>query len=107
MKFAMDETLRRRKIQETYNIQHGITPESIHKDIKPNFEYQTETSTDSPHEVAESVPEFGNFDLTGIESAIVNLEKEMAGAAKLMEFEKAAELRDQIKALKKMMLFEF
>ncbi len=107
MKFAMDETLRRRKIQETYNIKHGITPESIHKDIKPNFEYQTETSTDSPHKVAESVPEFGNFDLTGIESAIVNLEKEMAGAAKLMEFEKAAELRDQIKALKKMMLFEF
>ncbi len=107
MKFAMDETLRRRKIQETYNIKHGITPESIHKDIKPNFEYQTETSTDSTHKVAESVPEFGNFDLTGIESAIVNLEKEMAGAAKLMEFEKAAELRDQIKALKKMMLFEF
>jgi excinuclease ABC subunit B len=107
MKFAMDETLRRRKIQETYNIKHGITPESIHKDIKPNFEYQTETSADSPHKVAESVPEFGNFDLTGIESAIVNLEKEMAGAAKLMEFEKAAELRDQIKALKKMMLFEF
>lgn len=107
MKFAMDETLRRRKIQETYNIKHGITPESIHKDIKPNFEYQTETSIDSTHKVAESVPEFGNFDLTGIESAIVNLEKEMAGAAKLMEFEKAAELRDQIKALKKMMLFEF
>lgn len=107
MKFAVDETLRRRKIQETYNIKHGITPESIHKDIKPNFEYQTETSADSPHKVAESVPEFGNFDLTGIESAIVNLEKEMAGAAKLMEFEKAAELRDQIKALKKMMLFEF
>ncbi len=107
MKFAMDETLRRRKIQENYNKKHGITPESIHKDIKPNFENQTEARVDSPHKVAEPVGEYGDFDLSGIESAIVNLEKEMAEAAKLMEFEKAAELRDQIKALKKMMLFEF
>jgi excinuclease ABC subunit B len=107
MKFAMDETLRRRKIQETYNKKHGVTPESIHKDIKPNFEYQTEARADTPPRVAEPVTEYGDFDLSGIESAIVNLEKEMAAAAKLMEFEKAAELRDQIKALKKMMLFEF
>jgi excinuclease ABC subunit B len=107
MKFAMDETQRRRKIQENYNKKHGITPESIHKDIKPNFEYSTETRVDSPHKVAESVREYGDFNLSGIESAIVNLEKEMAEAAKLMEFEKAAELRDQIKALKKMLLFEF
>jgi excinuclease ABC subunit B len=107
MKFAMDETFRRRKIQENYNKKHGITPESIHKDIKPNFEYQTEARVDSPHKVAEPAGEFGDFDLSGIESAIVNLEKEMAEAAKLMEFEKAAELRDQIKALKKMLLFEF
>jgi len=106
MKFAMDETLRRRKIQETYNKKHGITPESIHKDIKPNFEYQLELPVDQPHKVAEPVSGFGDFDSSGIESAIGNLEKEMAEAAKLMEFEKAAELRDQIKALKKMMLFE-
>jgi excinuclease ABC subunit B len=106
MKFAMEETLRRRKIQKTYNLKHGITPESIHKDIKPNFDYQLELPVDQPHKVAEPVSGFGDFDSSGIESAIKNLEKEMAEAAKLMEFEKAAELRDQIKALKKMMLFE-
>jgi excinuclease ABC subunit B len=106
MKFAMEETLRRRKIQKTYNLKHGITPESIHKDIKPNFDYQLELPVDQPHKVAEPVSGFGDFDSSGIESAIGNLEKEMAEAAKLMEFEKAAELRDQIKALKKMMLFE-
>jgi excinuclease ABC subunit B len=107
MKFAMDETLRRRKIQEAYNKKHAITPESIHKEIKPGFDYQTEAHVDQPYKVAEPVAGFGDFDLSGIESAIVKLEKEMAEAAKLMQFEKAAELRDQIKAMKKMMLFEF
>jgi excinuclease ABC subunit B len=107
MKFAMDETLRRRKIQESYNKKHGITPSTILKNITPNFEYHIEAPVDEPHKVTESVSRFGDLDLFGIESVIVNLEKEMAEAAKSMEFEKAAELRDQIKALKKMMLFEW
>jgi excinuclease ABC subunit B len=107
MKFAMDETLRRRKIQEAYNKKHGITPASILKEIKPNFDYQTAAPVDHPYKVNEAVSGFGDVDFSAIESTIINLEKEMAEAAKLMEFEKAAELRDQIKALKKMMFFEF
>ena len=107
MKFAIDETLRRRKIQETYNKKHGIIPETIHKDIKPVFDYPAEMPDDSQHKVSETVFDFGGFDMSAIESAIINLEKEMKEAAGLMQFEKAAELRDQIKSLKKMMLLEF
>jgi excinuclease ABC subunit B len=106
MKFAIDETFRRRKIQESYNKKHGITPSTIHKNIMSNFEYQIEVPNNQTHKVSEPVSGFGELDLSSIESVIENLKKEMAEAAKLMEFEKAAELRDQIKALKKMMFFE-
>ena len=106
MKFAMDETIRRRKIQESFNKKHGIIPETIHKDIKPVFDYLEEAPIDSQQKVSETVIDFGNIDLSAIDSTILKLEKEMAEAAKLMEFEKAAEIRDQIKSLKKMMLFE-
>ncbi|MFO8083499.1 MAG: excinuclease ABC subunit UvrB [Desulfobacterales bacterium] len=105
MKFAIDETRRRRKIQETYNKTHGITPASIHKDIKPVFEYKIETSVDLEEKVAEPVSIYGGPEDIG--TVVENLEKEMAEAAKLMQFEKAAELRDHIKALKKILLFEF
>ncbi len=105
MKFAIDETHRRRKIQEAYNKAHNITPESIHKEIKHVFEYKNEMLSDPAPKVAESVSAYGGS--RNIEAAVENLEKEMAEAAKLMEFEKAAELRDQIKVLKKIMLFEF
>jgi excinuclease ABC subunit B len=108
MKFAIDETSRRRKIQETYNRKHAITPQSIHKDIKPNFEYQTiDAPVDQLSKINEAVSEFGDLNLSDIEATIASLEKEMAEAAKLLEFEKASELRDRIKALKKMLFFEF
>ncbi len=107
MDFAIKETLRRRKIQELYNKKHDIIPETIHKNIQPVFDYPTEVSAGEPNKVSESVLEFDDSDRSAIESAIENLKKEMTEAAKLMEFEKAAEIRDQIQALKKMMLFEF
>ncbi|MFM1541296.1 excinuclease ABC subunit UvrB [Helcococcus ovis] len=96
MNVAITETNRRRKIQEEYNRKHNIKPKSIIKEITnivtvsmaaENSEiYKTDTksvSTEQMHEI------------------IVNLEKEMISAAEVLDFEKAANLRDQIRKLKK------
>ncbi len=107
MKNAMDETRRRRKIQKAYNEENQITPETIHKKITTIFESyaQKEDSVQPLSHVAEKASLFGEVD--DLESAVKNLEREMKVAADDMEFEKAAELRDQIKGLRKLMLFEF
>jgi excinuclease ABC subunit B len=98
MRLAIEETARRRKIQAEYNAAHNITPESIKKSIG-TLEYQMaeadyltipvaaegETSYERPQE---------------LEVTIRKLEEDMKAAAKLLEFEKAAQLRDRIKALK-------
>ncbi len=105
MKFAIDETRRRRKIQKSYNKSHGIIPESIHKEIKPIFEYKPAAMSADVEKVAETLESYdGPRD---IEMIVRQLETEMAEAARLMEFEKAAELRDRIKSLKKILLYEF
>lgn len=96
MNVAITETNRRRKIQEEYNRKHNVKPKSIIKEITnivtvsmaaENSEiYKTDTksvSTEQMHEI------------------IVNLEKEMISAAEVLDFEKAANLRDQIRKLKK------
>ncbi|MBI9074415.1 MAG: excinuclease ABC subunit UvrB [Desulfatibacillum sp.] len=99
MKCAMDESSRRRTVQEAYNKANGITPETIKKDIGSIFgsiyeaDYVTvDVDTDEP-----SVST-GSKDLDRL---IVMLEKEMLEAAKELAFEKAAEIRDQIKQLKR------
>ncbi|MFC1814315.1 helicase-related protein, partial [Thermodesulfobacteriota bacterium] len=102
---TINETNRRRKIQETYNRDHGITPETIEKAITSAFAAKYETDdTAATAQVAESVKKYTSLD--DLDGVIRNLEKEMDQAAKALAFEKAAELRDHIKALKKMILFE-
>jgi len=101
MLLAISETERRRKIQKAYNKKHKITPETIHKEISSVFEFVYDTGNE--HEtliskVAESAAEYGIPD--DHEKIISELEKEMKEAAKALEFEKAARLRDQIKKLK-------
>ena len=95
MEKAIEETNRRRDIQQKYNMEHGIEPKSIIKDI-------TEISTVSM--AAEEMEEY-NFETTSLDSnklheIIVNLEQEMIKAAEVLDFEKAASLRDQIRKLK-------
>ncbi len=102
MRQAIAETERRRKIQKAYNRKHGITPETIHKDIAAVFDFGHETDTAAQLAAAETVAAYQTArDMPGLKSDMIkHLEKEMKTAAKNLEFEKAAAIRDQIKALK-------
>lgn len=93
MQKAIDETERRRKLQEAYNKEHNITPETIHKNIKRGIESEAEARR-------EVVAASGQEDATFVTREYINeLEKEMLHAAECLEFEKAAVLRDQIDEL--------
>ena len=90
MKTAIDETKRRRKIQSDYNEKHGIVPTTITKPIHDVIEVSKEVDEEDI-----SIVENDNLD-----EVISILEKEMISAAKELDFEKAAKLRDKIKTLK-------
>jgi excinuclease ABC subunit B len=103
MKQAIDETNRRRKIQEAFNKKNNIIPTTIKKDIIPVF-YSAYASKDiSTDKVAEAIAAYESLD--NIDEIIKSLEKEMAQAAKALEFKRAGELRDQIRALKRVALY--
>lgn len=104
MKQAIDETNRRRKIQTAYNEEHGITPESIEKDILPIFASIYDIDDKSKEKISEDVAPYES--LERMDDIIEDMEKEMEQAAKKLAFERAAEIRDQIKALKKIIVFE-
>ena len=93
MKKAIDETERRRKIQTEFNKKHGITPTTIKKNISEII--QVTKSTKEIEEVKEE------FSQEQIENIIINLETEMYAAAEELDFEKAAEIRDQIAKMKR------
>jgi excinuclease ABC subunit B len=104
MQAAIDETNRRRIIQQDYNQKHNIKPETIKKEIRPIFTFADETSAQTTDKVVETIAEFKSID--DFDLRIESLEKEMNQAAKALEFERAAELRDRIRELKKVMVFE-
>ena len=104
MKRAIDETDRRRAIQAAYNKTHGITPRTINKGITDIFDMAYETEEAATPMVAETEATY-NAD-ADLDALIVELESEMQKAAKKLAFEDAARIRDQIRALKKRMLFE-
>jgi excinuclease ABC subunit B len=98
MRMALTETDRRRRIQADYNTKHGIVPVSIKKDVV-SLEYATEeTGAVQLDLAAESPAVYGTADATA--SIIKRLEMEMKAAAKELEFERAALLRNRIRALK-------
>lgn len=95
MKYALDETARRREIQDAYNKEHGITPKTIVKEIRDLIS----------NEVAEDVPRNDKKDIESmtrkeLEAEIKKLTKNMNIAAADLNFEAAAELRDRIRELK-------
>ncbi len=99
---AVAEMERRRKIQLDYNIKHGITPQSIKKDIKEFV------ITKDKKEAIEDI-DWGEFPITDlppskIPETISKLEKKMREYAKNLEFERAAKVRDKIRELRKIML---
>ncbi|MFH1991302.1 MAG: excinuclease ABC subunit UvrB [Pseudomonadota bacterium] len=104
MKQAIAETNRRRKIQKAYNKRHGTMPKSIEKDIASVFGPMAELEKTSADQVSEAVAHYNSLD--DLDDIITALQKEMAQAAKELAFERASEIRDQIKALKKLIVFE-
>ena len=97
MELAIGETTRRRAIQEAYNEKHGITPQTIQKEIRDVIR-----ATMAAEEQEDYNPSEGMKKLTKKEreQVIFNMEKEMKDAAKALNFERAAELRDLILELK-------
>lgn len=100
MKKAIDETTRRRKIQEEYNKKHGITPQTIKKSISDILSSVYEADYFTVPTVMEKGKEY--IPSSEMPKLIAKMEKEMKAAAKNMEFERAAEIRDRIKKLKEM-----
>ncbi len=102
MKRAIYETTRRRKLQKAYNEKHGITPKTIVKNVSSVFDFLPAGENKDELKVAEPVAKYG--DTNDIHKLILKLEKEMKDAAKDLAFEKAAEIRDRIRSLKKIAL---
>ena len=96
MQRAMEETNRRRAIQEAYNQEHGITPVTIQKRIKDLIETTKVAETGESY----TVDRISHLSAGEIQDLIGNLDKEMRLASKQLLFERAAELRDMIVELK-------
>lgn len=94
MEKAIDETNRRRKIQKAYNKEHGITPQTINKGVRDLIKAT----------IVEYInTEYGIGKDESIEDMVAKLTDEMLKHAADMEFEKAAQLRDKIKELEKLL----
>lgn len=93
MKRAIDETARRREIQQGYNKAHGITPKTIVKPIKPLIETTLVAESGGKYEVKPGKKKLTKKDR---ENLIKTLTREMQQASRALEFERAAELRDMI-----------
>lgn len=96
MKYAIDETNRRRALQEAYNKEHGITPRTIRKEIRNIIE----ATKVAEEEVKYGTKKDADLSKDDILKLIDNLEGEMRQAAADLQFERAAELRDKISELK-------
>lgn len=97
MKHAMDETARRRTIQEAYNTEHGITPTTIIKSIEATLVTAYEADY---FKVPLDLEAFEEYSPKQLKETIAQLEVGMRAAAKEMKFEQAAEIRDRLKYLR-------
>ena len=96
MKRAIDETNRRRTLQEAYNIKHHITPATIKKNIKSIIDHEINPIAAPDYTKLESLEDIAGY--------VKQKEKEMKDAARALDFEKAALIRDEIMQLRKLQL---
>ena len=101
MQRAIDETNRRREIQLEYNKKYGIIPQTIKKPIENNLLSLVASYRDLEDIVAEEMVDLG-IEKKDLPKLITKLEKDMHKAAKILDFERAAEIRDQLKKLREM-----
>ena len=92
MQRAIDETDRRRAVQEAYNVEHGITPTTIQKKVRELIQTTKVAESPTPYTTKE-IKKLGRKETLAL---ITKLEKDMRAAAKALEYERAAELRDMI-----------
>ena len=90
MEKAISETNRRRKLQQEYNKEHGITPQTIRKSVRDTIKASIVEDIQTEYNIKEE---------EDIKDVIEKLTNEMISHAQNLEFEKAAELRDKIKEL--------
>jgi excinuclease ABC subunit B len=103
LKFAIGETNRRREIQQKYNEEHGIEPATVIRAIDSDLVKMSNLDYfEIPGLRHSDVDLVGNED---IDKAITRLQKEMKDAAKNLDFEKAAEIRDKLRELKELRIF--
>ena len=103
---AMEETSRRREIQHAYNVRHGIVPQSVRKNIDQGFEGLYKAGDENKKTGVKEISTDYHESPDKLEAAVAKLEKLMKQAAQDLEFEKAAELRDQIKTIKEKLVFD-
>jgi len=103
MKFAMDETNRRRAIQIAYNTEHGITPKTIIKKIQDITDQLRSEHDKAVTELVKIDKDLIKKDPKYLKKLISQKEKQMDGAVKILDFETAALLRDEIVELTKLM----
>jgi len=94
MQKAMDETARRRQLQMRFNAEHGITPKTVEKAIRTGIESEMKARRTAREAIHESQQQFDQGELIRL------LEEEMLEAAKNLEFERAAQLRDKLNEIK-------
>ena len=98
MQRAIEETERRREIQMAYNSAHGIVPKTVRKDVRADIAVLKGTEDEAPQYLTREVPQ----DAKSRKQHLLLLEKAMKDAAKNLEFEIAAELRDEIRRIEAM-----
>lgn len=108
MRFAIDETKRRRDKQTQHNLEHQITPRSVHKRIKDLIDgvYNHESAQQNL-KAAQTQARYDAMSESQLAKEIQRVEKKMLSAAKNLEFEQAALLRDELKSLKNKLLIGF
>jgi excinuclease ABC subunit B len=94
MQKAMDETTRRRAIQVKYNEEHGITPQTVKKAIRSGLESEVKARKTAQEAIRVNENQFDQAEIVKL------LEEEMLNAARNMEYERAAQLRDKINEIK-------